>query len=522
MPPLAPDKTKANKPGDPVMLGLLYLLSLAGWAASLTLTKDCSGEVKLEKGNFFCGEVDQILYTGFNGTGAYSEVTQIEGQCRNTTKAYSGTLAPYDEDLSIHIRGPFNLKRAAVYNLSPPKSARGSGLRRRSGHRHLHKAHKRAQMIEAIINGKLVSWEYKHHGAGLATPAPEPPVPPRGSVPAAGYPASLASPQVPPAAVPPASDPAAVNAADVSSELDRASAAQRYTADRPAKAHPYYKAARPAARIASLSPVVSSPPTDAATESRPTASSREWHRIAYYDAEKGESENMTFMGIYGGQGSGKFDKNGKTSLAYLDATGLSGSSYSQVLQDTVIPNGKEISIFSADRCDDSCGISHADDVALKGFAGANKVFLFRFSMPRDPVPHVPNLNDRPALWLLNGRIPRTEQYGSCSCWQSGCGEIDVFEVLIDQDTKCKSTFQPGIGGSSDYFARPVDGFVNVAVIFHGLTDSIAIRVLHHDFPFPKTLEDATVRKWLDRFSGPRRGSLFEMGGKPAYAKPAAR
>lgn len=38
----------------------------------------------------------------------------------------------------------------------------------------------------------------------------------------------------------------------------------------------------------------------------------------------------------------------------------------------------------------------------------------------------------PAIWLLNAHIPRTSQYSNnvnCSCWRSGCGEFDVFEVM---------------------------------------------------------------------------------------------
>ncbi len=58
-----------------------------------------------------------------------------------------------------------------------------------------------------------------------------------------------------------------------------------------------------------------------------------------------------------------------------------------------------------------------------GIAGADKVFLFEFSMPTDSGASG-NLADMPAIWMLNAQIPRTTQYGpaDCNCWESGCGE----------------------------------------------------------------------------------------------------
>jgi len=59
--------------------------------------------------------------------------------------------------------------------------------------------------------------------------------------------------------------------------------------------------------------------------------------------------------------------------------------------------------------------------------------------------------NRPAIWMLNAQIPRTLQYGNadCSCWASGCGEFDIFEVLADGDKRMKSTLHGNIAGASN-------------------------------------------------------------------------
>lgn len=60
--------------------------------------------------------------------------------------------------------------------------------------------------------------------------------------------------------------------------------------------------------------------------------------------------------------------------------------------------------------------------SIDGFGGADKVFMFDFSMPMDGESGFNG--DLPAIWLLHGDIVRTLQYGNpeCSCWSSGCGE----------------------------------------------------------------------------------------------------
>lgn len=86
----------------------------------------------------------------------------------------------------------------------------------------------------------------------------------------------------------------------------------------------------------------------------------------------------------------------------------------------------------------------------------------------------------PAIWMLNARIPLTAQYHPCSCWSTGCGEFDIFEVLSPGDTKAKSTVHATdgkSGGDSNFFERPVGDFIRVAVVFDGDSGTVQVKVL---------------------------------------------
>ncbi|KAG6231039.1 hypothetical protein E4U34_006579 [Claviceps purpurea] len=460
------------------------LLASAGWASALK--QQCSGTATNEGGNWYCGAVNQIVYEGIKGAGKFKAVTHMSdsGECHYEDKHYSGPLAPLDEDLSIHIRGPISVKEVAVYNLaahhgkrdveadeadnepkaeSSPQVADAHPAHNHGhghGHKHLHR-HAQRDKVFATINGKVVSWENNWFGP-------------------------------PPAAQPPTTPPAAKPAAGAALK-----------ADNPDKSAGSDK---PKAQLESQSESKPKSESDRKHKGKPAASGSDWDRVAYYNAEKQIAENMIFMGNYGGSGSGVFDTTWGASLSYLNANGDGGASSPQILSDTLIPSNKEFAIFSAEKCDGSCGFTRAKDVAYKGFGGANKVFLFHFKMPLDGDRSFNG--DMPALWALNGRIPRTAQYNACSCWQTGCGEADIYEVLTSGDTKCKSTFHLANGaGSSDYFDRPVDKYIKVAAVFHEKTASVSIKKLSDDVDFSKGLDDATVMKWL---SQPKEGTARKM------------
>jgi hypothetical protein len=90
--------------------------------------------------------------------------------------------------------------------------------------------------------------------------------------------------------------------------------------------------------------------------------------------------------------------------------------------------------------------------------------------------------NKPAIWFLNGQIPRVGQYLPGTCWLSGCGELDTFEILSPNNTRLIATLHDSTGGGfSDYFARPVELYTKAAVLMHN--DTVIIQTLPSDFDF---------------------------------------
>ena len=117
--------------------------------------------------------------------------------------------------------------------------------------------------------------------------------------------------------------------------------------------------------------------------------------------------------------------------------------------------------------------------------------------------------DMPAIWLLNAQIPLTSQYGEnpdCSCWASGCGEFDLFEILDSGNFRCKSTLHMApAGGSSDWFMRPTGDSITAAVVFAGNNEVAAIRILDQGQSFDASLSGGIVNSWVEGHS-----SLFRI------------
>ncbi len=134
-----------------------------------------------------------------------------------------------------------------------------------------------------------------------------------------------------------------------------------------------------------------------------------------------------------------------------------------------------------------------------GFDGAEKAFLFEFQMPSDGKKGArEEAPDMPAVWMLNANIPRTGQYLSpkCTCWKSGCGEFDLFEVLDPGNFRCKSTVHAKDGiGHPDWFRRPVDKTMKAAVVFTG--GKGYIKVLEDNADFPTAFSNADLQGLID-------------------------
>lgn len=400
--------------------------------------------------------MNAITYTGVGGSGSYNKITAMDstsGTCSSSAYGYSGSLSPFDEEVSMHFRGPLNLKQFAVY--TPSSSSTKAKMVRRSperrhahghGHAHLHHARDAAakeekrglgDIVTAVIDGEVVTWANEYAG-GAATST----------------------------------------AAAVSSVATSAPAA-------------YSSVASAASSAASASAYSSSSSSDD-DDSSSSSSGSGWTRQAYYDSEAGTSDGLVFLNHEGGSGSGVFDYTFGNSLSYSSADGCSGASAPTTLEDCTLPSDTEVVIMTDTKCsdDEGCGYSRDGTVAYHGFDGPSKAFFFEFGMPDsgeaaasiyDPV-------NMPAIWMLNAQIPRTLQYGQadCSCWTSGCGEFDIFEVLAAGDTRCKSTIHGNIaGGDSDYFERPVTGTIKAAVLLY--KDNMHIKIIDNSTDFGTTM-----------------------------------
>jgi len=358
---------------------------------------------------------------------------------------------------------------------------------RRHGHEHVEKhkrnAHSEAQEAEkraigdvviATIDGQVVSWLNNWSGESTVAAAPT-------SAPAA---TSAAAPAETSVAAQAANH--AVNVAP-SSQSDSGAPWQQGDA-------PWNHAGPPGGYQAGPSPSATPSPSSSSAAPSYTASSGSWTRNAYYNSESGDADGVTFLNHNGGSGSGVFDYQFGNSLSYASSDAASGASSPQVLSDTTLGSNVEVVIMSDKECNDGdCGYFRDGTVAYHGFGGAQKAFLFEFQMPLDGKADAMFNGNMPAIWMLNAQIPRTLQYGKaeCSCWTTGCGEFDIFEVLAPGDLRCKSTLHGNInGGDSDYFKRPTDKTIKAALIMNG--DNIHIKQLSDDYEFGSSLDEAAI------------------------------
>ena len=255
---------------------------------------------------------------------------------------------------------------------------------------------------------------------------------------------------------------------------------------------------------ASISPAVA-PVVNAAAPAPVAVSSLAWTRDSYYNAATGEMDNMVFLNHLGGtNGSGAWDLCFGNTLSYANCDGVTAAQAPTVLSNVLIPSDQEVVAFTGVLCDSSCGYVRPGTPAYKGFStSTDVVFLLEFMMPRAPGSGF-NV-DMSAAWFLNAQIPRTLQYGNaaCSCWISGCGEWDVFEILSAGSDFLTSTLhtwqgtgtQFGGGGCPDYIERPLTSYMKAAIIMSAATKKMNIVVLDSSVTFDSGLADSLVTGW---------------------------
>lgn len=429
-------------------------------------------------GNWYCSETDKVVFNGIGFDGSYSDVVSMNenGQCTQQTKSFSGNLSPLDEELSVHFRGPIKLLQFGVYTPSN-NNAKRDEEEDCTTTQHVHHKHKRATAFAEVthtifVDGEGNSVTQKIPSSAVPTPvAPVAPVSPNG----AQSPAAPASPNAAPSAV-----------------------------------SPIEGAAGQGKAYRSLSTL--SAPTTTSSGAKPSSTAQAngaWERVSYFTP--GSADNLVFMNYYGGSGSGVWSAGLGNSLSYSNSDCSGGSANPVALGSSLVPSNNEYIIFSGEKCSgNDCGYYREGIPAYHGFGGSNKIFVFEFEMPTD---NAGGLNgDMPAVWLLNAKIPRTLQYGNaqCSCWSTGCGELDLFEILAPGSDKmiCHlhdgqgASGNNGGGGSADFFARPTLGSFKAAAVFVGSS----IHILEVSDNFGSSLDEATVQKWINQ-----PGSLASIG-----------
>lgn len=237
------------------------------------------------------------------------------------------------------------------------------------------------------------------------------------------------------------------------------------------------------------------------------SSSGSWERKAYYDSEQGTANNVTFLANYG-------NKNACLGNAtdYVTPDGLKLANDSQVLDNTTIPSGYEVTIASDIKCqgEDDCGAYRTDGQAYHGFYGLNKMFLFEFWAPSDmSEEHKKNKTDgydMPAIWLLNAHIPRTSQYPinpNCSSWNTGAGEFDIFEVMNYTERNNFYSTIHDFQGTDDigtglqnfgYLERTPESIMTGGVIF--AEDKTITVFLSNSTSIDSTINNSDLSKWV--------------------------
>lgn len=242
------------------------------------------------------------------------------------------------------------------------------------------------------------------------------------------------------------------------------------------------------------------------------SSSSSWNRLTYYNAEKQVGENITFLTT-----AGEYSPCLGYALTFAGANGTSAAKKATLLEsNNKIYSNEEYAIFSNVSCDSSgpnndCGVYRSGIPAFQGFAGTVKMFLFDFEMPtEDKLSSDVSNYDMPAIWLLNAKIPRTAQYSNnvnCSCWRSGCGEFDVFEIMNTtealnlystvHDYQGTGDIQNGIAADK-FIERDLTGNMKGGVVFD-LNGNAAVFV-SNSTRFDSTISGSDINSWISKAS----------------------
>ncbi|KAK4192808.1 putative TOS1-like glycosyl hydrolase-domain-containing protein [Podospora australis] len=518
---------------------LAALLAFAGTANGGVIghrdAQKCSQDVG---GNQYCNAVTYVSYqVAAEQLRGYKEVTGMDfatGQCTYAERSVSGPLAPFNEPLSIHFRGPIRLKQFAVY--IPHSDAekfkkRNSAAKMTKKDKEIVPLEKRAKKTvtvwetetvltteyltvtaaEGVTDGCVMPTTFLStctsvvsniSQAAAAVASTEPSSTPFASV--STVPETTSTTTSMPSSGPAVFTPFVPNLGRpsmITSSTSSTSASTSSTVEPVASSTTRISSVKNVTSslisISTAEPLSSSsigtPPTPSQTPESSSFGLGDFQRIGYYDAEAQTSEGITFLGNFGATGiSGTWSTTFGNSQSFVNSNATGPSASPQIIADTLIPSRHEFAIMTDQPCGDdgSCGFVQPGAPAFKGFPSApQKVFLMEFSMPHETGPDLFLAEgrkdaqwDAPAVWLLNARIPYTQQYGNCSCWHTGCGEFDIFEALEPgEDRVLTSVHAQYRAGARDYLMRPTAETMQLAVVLDEVKGTLEVKVLE-DLP----------------------------------------
>ncbi|KAF2186996.1 hypothetical protein K469DRAFT_571498, partial [Zopfia rhizophila CBS 207.26] len=227
-----------------------------------------------------------------------------------------------------------------------------------------------------------------------------------------------------------------------------------------------------------------------------------WNCVAYYTSiEPAQATGLAFLTNLGDDRvSGTFDTSFGSSLPYVSNNGDKCVSRNTPFNDNLATSEIELAVLTDKICNGDCEYFRPKSTAHHGWEGESKALFIEFQMDHYNIGSDQGmLSDTPAWRFLNAAIPRILQYGNDrmniarSCWFTGCGEFDAFEVLGRGEERAKSTtYRQGNleGGNSNYFKRPVGKTIKVTVIFHNC--NITAAVLDDSFRFDETLSASQI------------------------------
>lgn len=240
-----------------------------------------------------------------------------------------------------------------------------------------------------------------------------------------------------------------------------------------------------------------------------SSSGGSFSRVSYYNASEQKTDNLTFL-TNAGEDSECLGK----ALTYASSNGTGSADSATTLEkNNLIHSDEEYSIWLDSDCgksgvDNDCGVYRKDIPAKHGFGGTTKLFLFEFEMPSED--HKNNSNtfyNMPAIWLLNAKIPRTSQYSTnpqCSCWDSGCGEYDIFEIMNSTEaTHLYSTIHgyQGTGNinlgiqAQGHFNRDVHNTMKGGVVFDSSGNAYSFML--NSTTFGDEIQGLDLNKWIN-------------------------